>query len=219
MNIKHLKKISKYIQYFIKELILLPRIIKETKNTQTPIRFKFWFMQRVLGFNRKAYWPMHFTSEVGNPENIYAGIDTSPGYSPGCYIQGHGKTYIGDYTQIGPNVGIISSNHSIYDTRKQEVSQVVIGKYCWIGMNSIILPGVELGDFTTVGAGSVVTKSFRDGYCMIAGNPAKIIKKIPKEQCKKFKNLYEYHGYVSIKDFKTYCEKFNILGCSNDNNS
>ncbi|MBS7109518.1 MAG: hypothetical protein KH076_09760 [Streptococcus sp.] len=43
-------------------------------------------------------------------------------------------------------------------------------------MNSVILPGVILGDHTIVGAGAVVTHSFPDGYCIIGGNPARIIK-------------------------------------------
>jgi acetyltransferase-like isoleucine patch superfamily enzyme len=55
---------------------------------------------------------------------------------------------------------------------------VIIGKKCWIGMNAIILPGVQLGDNTIVGAGSVVTKPFPDGNILIAGNPAKIIKRL-----------------------------------------
>ena len=42
-------------------------------------------------------------------------------------------------------------------------------------MNSIILPGVNLGPRTVVAAGSVVTKSFPDGFCVLAGNPAKIV--------------------------------------------
>ena len=45
-------------------------------------------------------------------------------------------------------------------------------------MNSMILPGVVLGDRTIVGAGSVVTKYFPEGNCVIAGNPAKVIKVI-----------------------------------------
>ena len=48
-------------------------------------------------------------------------------------------------------------------------------------MNSVILPGVTLGDHTVVGAGSVVTKSFEQGYCVIAGNPARIIRELPQE--------------------------------------
>ena len=51
-------------------------------------------------------------------------------------------------------------------------------KNCWIGFNAVILPGVILGDNTIVGAGSIVTKSFESGHCVIAGNPAKIIKYI-----------------------------------------
>ena len=42
----------------------------------------------------------------------------------------------------------------------------------------MILPGVTLGDNTIVGAGAVVTKSFPEGHCVIAGNPARKIKDI-----------------------------------------
>jgi acetyltransferase-like isoleucine patch superfamily enzyme len=55
---------------------------------------------------------------------------------------------------------------------------ITLGISCWVGMNSVILPGVSLGDHTIVGAGSVVTKSFPDGFCVIAGNPAKLIRDI-----------------------------------------
>lgn len=187
------------------------RFFYETRNTQTPITFGMWFMQKVLGFNKDAYWPMHFTSIVGNPKNIYAGIDTSPGYSPGCYIQGGGKVYIGDYTQIAPNVGIISSNHDLHDSRKKIVKEVRIGKYSWIGMNAVVLPGVVVGDFTIIAAGAVVTKSFEEGYCVIGGNPARKIKDLVKEECIPFTNEYEYNGYISALDFKTYrAKKLNI---------
>ena len=50
-----------------------------------------------------------------------------------------------------------------------------IGKRCFIGVNAIIMPGVTIGDEVIVGAGSVVTKDV-PGNCIVAGNPAKIIK-------------------------------------------
>jgi acetyltransferase-like isoleucine patch superfamily enzyme len=62
-------------------------------------------------------------------------------------------------------------------------------------MGAKILPEVELGDFTIVGAGSVVTKSFSEGYCVIAGNPAKLIRKLDREQCILYRNDIEYNGF------------------------
>jgi acetyltransferase-like isoleucine patch superfamily enzyme len=171
--------IKKIIWFFIK-LFPLGRKIFETRHSQTPVTFKYWWWQKVLGFNKAAYWPVHFTSRISSPQNVYAGVDTCPGYMNNCYIQGLGKIYIGDYTQVAPGVGIISSNHDLYNSTKQVIGKVVIGKYCWLGMNSIILPDVELGDFTIVAAGSVVTKSFREGYCVIGGVPASIIKQLDR---------------------------------------
>ena len=195
----------------IKKLIvtLLPyfKFIIETEKSQTTITFKIWFIQKVLGFNKQVYWPMHLSSTVSGHKNIYAGIDTSPGYSPGCYIQGGGKVYIGDYTQIAPNVGIISSNHDLSDSRKEVQGVVKIGKYSWIGMNAVILPNVVLGDFTIVAAGAIVTKSFEEGFCVIGGNPAKLIKKLEKDECIPFSNHIEYNGYIKNNQFEKYRQK------------
>ena len=184
------------------------KILHRTYETQTPVYLSMWFMQNIIGFNRGAYWQMHFTSQVGNWRNVYAGIETSPGYMPGCYIQSEGKIFIGDYTQIASNVGIITANHDVFDSRKHsKPKDVKIGSYCWIGMNSVILPGTNLGDFTVVGAGSVVTKSFTDGYCVIAGNPAKKIKDLPKEDCVKHRSKYEYNGYIPSEKFEDFRRK------------
>jgi acetyltransferase-like isoleucine patch superfamily enzyme len=54
-----------------------------------------------------------------------------------------------------------------------------LGARCWVGMNSVILPGVELGENTIVGAGAVVTRSFPEGHCVIAGNPARKLRDLP----------------------------------------
>ncbi len=187
-----ISKFSRY-DYFIK-----------TRNTQTPITFDLWYNQKVLGVNKTAYWPIHKSSTVVNYKNIYCGIETCPGYSPGNYIQAIGKLYIGNYTQIAPNVGIITANHELNDNRKHIIKNVSIGKYCWIGMGAVILPGVELGDYTIVAAGSIVTKSFEKGYCVIGGNPAKIIKELNKDHVVFHKSDNEYNGYIPASEFEKF---------------
>lgn len=53
--------------------------------------------------------------------------------------------------------------------------EVIIGKDCFVGCNTLILKGSKIGDGSVVGAGSVVAGIFPSN-CVIAGNPAKIIK-------------------------------------------
>jgi acetyltransferase-like isoleucine patch superfamily enzyme len=98
----------------------------------------------------------------------------------GNYFQNFsGKIVVGRGTYIAPNVGIITANHDPLDLDKHLPGEdVILGEGCWIGMNSVILPGVVLGPHTIVGAGSVVTKSFIEGNCIIAGNPASVIRKL-----------------------------------------
>jgi len=195
-----------------KVLQLLPAFdfIKETKHSNIPISFDAWFRQQVMGINYGPYWPVDPASRVIGWRKIYAGVGVAPGFSPGCYIQALGELYIGDYTIIAPNVGIISSNHTCENLKKHDIGKVVIGRYCWIGMGAIILPGVTLGDFTTVGAGAIVTRSFPQGYCVIGGNPAKIIKKLDKSRCISFKDKYEYHGFIPKYEFEEFRKK-NLL--------
>jgi acetyltransferase-like isoleucine patch superfamily enzyme len=75
-------------------------------------------------------------------------------------------------------------------------------------MGAIILPGVVLGDYTIVAAGAIVSKSFPDGYCVIGGNPAKIIKKLDRNECIIHKSEYEYCGYIKKKNFEKYLKKY-----------
>jgi len=100
--------------------------------------------------------------------------------SPGTYFQNFGRIKLGRGCYIGPNVGIITANHDPENPDRHLPPQdVSIGEKCWVGMNSVILPGVTLGAGTIVGAGSVVTKPFPQGHCLIGGVPAKIIKEFP----------------------------------------
>lgn len=185
---------------------LFPKIYK-TRCTTAPITFKTLFTQKILRINSSAYWPVHFTSIVSGVKNIKTGIGTAPGLSPGCYIQGLGLIYIGDYTLVAPNVGIISANHDIGNPKNHIIGKVVIGNYCWIGMNSVILPNVVLGNHVIVAAGSVVNKSFHEGYCVIGGNPARVLKNFDPGSVVEEKNRYEYIGFIPADKFEDYRRK------------
>lgn len=144
----------------------------------------FWF-QKVFGFNRHVPWPVSPRVTVGDYKNIEFNTDDLNIFQTyGTYFQAVGaKIIIGKGTWIAPNVGLITSNHDLNDPAKRiQGEDIILGEKCWIGMNSVILPGVRLGQHTVVGAGSVVTKSFLTGYCVIAGNPAKIIKLLDSER-------------------------------------
>jgi acetyltransferase-like isoleucine patch superfamily enzyme len=184
--------------------------IRKTSDYQCAINFWIWFLQKVLniGGNRRAYWPVHWTSKVFDADRILVGIDAYPGYMQGCYIQGMGGISIGDYTQVAPNVVIVSANHDLYDSRLHISEPVTIGKYCWIGAGAKIMPGVNLGDWTVVGAGAVVTKSFTEGYCVIGGVPAKVISFLDRQKCIPFHNKVEYRGYIRADRFEDYRRKF-----------
>ena len=82
--------------------------------------------------------------------------------------------HIGDGTRVMLEALIIAHDYS-RGLKGNIWCDTIIGKHCVIGGRAIILPGVVLGDHVFVAAGSVVTKSF-PSHCMIAGNPARIIR-------------------------------------------
>lgn len=90
---------------------------------------------------------------------------------------------IGDNVFIGPNTSICTVIHSLKSEERNRGIMcgrpVVIGNNVWIAANVVILPGVSIGDGAVVGAGSVVTKDVAPST-VVAGNPARFIKKIEK---------------------------------------
>ena len=143
-----------------------------------------WICIDAMGkrFNPDVPWPCSPRIVVGNYKNIHFhpdDINNFQGVGNLFQTWSDGHIYIGKGTWIAQNVGIITTNHDINDINEHSIPKDVrLGEKCWIGMNSTILPGVVLGNNTIVGAGSVVTKSFPEGHCVIAGNPAKKIRDI-----------------------------------------
>lgn len=91
---------------------------------------------------------------------------------------------IGDFTCINDGVRILTGSHNVSDPEWQHIKKpVIIGDYVWIAMDSIILPGVTIGNGAVIGAGSVVTRSVEE-YQIVAGNPARPIEKKRVQQLK-----------------------------------
>lgn len=84
--------------------------------------------------------------------------------------------HIGDNTWILANVMILAHDYCRGENGIGKLFDTYIGKNCVIGINSVILPGVKLGDSVVVAAGSIVTKDIPSNS-MVAGNPAKVISK------------------------------------------
>lgn len=118
-----------------------------------------------------------------------------------CINNAVGDVVIGDYTRVGlhntiigpvtighhvnlaQGITVTALNHNFADiTRRIDqqgvaTSPVVIDNDVWIGANAVILPGVTIGSHAVVAAGAVVTKDV-PGNCIVAGVPAKIIKRL-----------------------------------------
>jgi len=87
---------------------------------------------------------------------------------------------IGDDVGFSPESKIITHGfwNSVIEGYSSEFAPVKIGNHVIIGYRAIILPGVTIGDYCSIGTGAVVTKSF-PSHCVIGGVPAKLIKTRP----------------------------------------
>lgn len=99
----------------------------------------------------------------------------------GCFFHSAGGILIGEAVGIGPMVKILTSSHSEGESSKPvmsgelEFKAVRIEDGCDIGIGSVILPGISVGEGSIIGASSVVTKDV-PSYCVVAGVPAQILR-------------------------------------------
>jgi acetyltransferase-like isoleucine patch superfamily enzyme len=123
---------------------------------------------------------IHPSVSFRSAQNVELGSHTR--IQPFCIIWAspNAKIRIGQYTGLGPQTMIYSSNHMYspdtpYHQQPWVEKDVTIGRDCWIGGGSMIMPGVTIGDQCVIAAGTVVTKDIPAGS-VAAGVPAKIIK-------------------------------------------
>ncbi|TPX61532.1 hypothetical protein PhCBS80983_g01123 [Powellomyces hirtus] len=94
------------------------------------------------------------------------------------------RVTIGDNVLFGPNVALLSATHPLDPAMRRDWGPelgkpITIGDDVWFGGNCTVLPGITIGNGCTIGAGSVVTRDV-EPYTVVAGNPAKVLKRLAK---------------------------------------
>ena len=155
--------------------------------------WKLYYKKQMLVLCKKKF--KHFSDTADFRAGAYAvgcskiEIGNRVVIRPGVMMFGESESLttsiiIEDDVMMGSGVHFYINNHKfdrldipLIDQGYYPDEMIILKKGCWIGANSIILPGVTIGINSVVGAGSVVTKSIPD--CVVAvGNPARVIRTI-----------------------------------------
>lgn len=118
---------------------------------------------------------------VGGPaSNLTIGHGTTVNVD--CFFDCLAKVTLGASVMVGMGVMIVTSDHETGPDGRplpQVVGrEVVIGDRAWLGARSVILPGVTVGEGTTISAGAVVTRDCLPN-AIYAGVPARLIGRVP----------------------------------------
>lgn len=175
--------------------IFIPKCIK---NIRRMFRYKKTFMNAYISYEANINLNKNIVIEKSSRIYKNVSIDVNnfklgkfSTISGPTQIVGLGTVIIGDFCSIGPDVYIVTNNHNIknlltYPTlllnkniNKVDhiIDSITIGNDVWIGRGVTILPGTFIPDGCVVAAGAVVTKRRYNPYSIIAGSPAKEIKK------------------------------------------
>ncbi|MGV1055918.1 sugar O-acetyltransferase [Clostridium perfringens] len=95
--------------------------------------------------------------------------------------------FVGNNVLFGPNVTLSAGTHPIHPELRSKQAQynipIHIGNNVWIGANSVILPGVNIGDNSVIGAGTIVTKDIPSNVIAV-GNPCRVLREINENDMK-----------------------------------
>lgn len=113
---------------------------------------------------------------INHPERIEIGHNVY--FAHNVWINGTGGLIFGSNIQLGPMCVIVTSQHIYEDgqvTNRSKRNPVIIHSGVWLASHVVVSDGVEIGEGTTVGANSVVTRNL-PSHCIAVGAPAKPIK-------------------------------------------
>lgn len=117
-------------------------------------------------------------SKIGRFCSIASNVNICRGNHPVGFVTTHPAFYYDTSQQIGYTIhhGAPLYNQLYKYPENEKQYQVIIGNDVWIGSHVLILGGIRVGDGAVIGSGSVVTKDV-DPYSIVAGNPARVIRK------------------------------------------
>lgn len=147
----------------------------------TLFRYSPFFMRKFRVFLIKIFGgKIHWTCSLDRlaiidfPWKLHMDKFSSVGENSWIYCLD--EIHIGEFVCIGKDVYLITGSHDIDSLTFDLITKPIsIGRGSWISTGSYVLPGIEISEYTVIGAASVVTKNTLP-FGVYAGNPAKFIK-------------------------------------------
>jgi len=146
-----------------------------------------------------SFLDVYITIYGGGKGHGFVKIGKYVDIAPNCVLAGRGGIILGDHIGIGAGSKIFSGTHYYKDPEGEDdkllggsilepsgahyiiEKTITIEDYAWMGINSIVLPGVKIGKAAVIGANSLVNEDIPP-FSIAVGSPAKVIKHRPQIQ-------------------------------------